>query len=106
MTLDAYYNASWQYLMEGSIGQATTSMFETAFVNGYIFYLVIFLVFMVFVYIRTQNLGLIGVTAGVVSETLFQVGKFPVYFHVIGYSIIAISFALTVFLFFTEKDYG
>lgn len=106
MTLDTFYNLSIGQLINGSIGQATVSTFESAFVTPGLFWFIVFIFVLVLVFIRTLNLGLVGVIGGVLSEGLFTLGKFPIHFHIFAYTIIAFCIGLTIFLFYTDKYNG
>lgn len=105
MTLLSFYNESLQAMYGGNYSIAATSLYETAF-YGMWPYLIILVVISVMVFIKTRNLGLLGVICALMGEVFIQLGKFPVYFHYIPFVIFGISMAITLFLFFTDRDYS
>lgn len=106
MTLETFYNVSIQHMQSANLGRMTISLFETAFRNPAFFYLIVFITLAALVYIKAQNFGLVGIFVGILSESLYSLGKFPIYFHGIAYIIVAISIFITLFLFFTDNNYG
>lgn len=103
MTLLTFYNSSMQALYAGNYTAAATSLYETAFYGSWP-YLMILGVVLALVYMKSRNLGVLGVIGGLVSSVLIQWGKFPVEFYLIPIVIIAVSFGLSVFLFYTDRD--
>lgn len=105
MTLVEYYNSSIIALQNGSLIQASTGVLETAF-QGMWAYLAIFAVICILIFIKTKNVGLVGVVSGILGSLLIYLGKFPPFFQIVPVAIMSVSFGLTVYLFYTERNTG
>lgn len=105
MTLNETFYLAQQYLANGSLLEASTSVYEAAIPGGW-FWMVLLMFIAVLLYLKTQNLGMIGVLTGAVSWFLIEIGKLPDIFQTIPYIIISVSFGLTLYLFYTERNSG
>ena len=103
--LNETFDLAIQYLNNGSLLEATTSVYEAALPGGW-FYLAILMFIAVLVYLKTENLGLIGFIVGGVSWYLLELGKLDAVYQFIPYTIMALSFGLTIYLFYTERQGG
>jgi hypothetical protein len=105
MTLNATYWLASEYLFNGSLVEAAAEVYSAA-IPGEWFWLMLLMFFSIIVFLKTQNIGLVGVVTGILAWFFVEIGHFPTALHWPAYLIMGLSFGLTIFLFYTERDRG
>lgn len=103
MSLLSFYNSSIIQLNNASLLPTVTSVYEAAF-GEFVPYLIILALISFVAYVKTSNIGLMGITTGIGMLLLVYLSKLPAQLQYVPIIIIIFSFAGTMYLFFTERN--
>lgn len=104
MTSYATNATGWNELMDGNMISAVYTMFDTAFGEMGIIVIMLFIVYQIMLYVKTENLTLLWIT-GVMFTSLYATSQFvnstavPILFFILVFELAGILYML----FFSNK---